>query len=154
MSTYQIELIQKAKLRKARFWTNPARVVADPPQIKPSCVVVPVDRDDLIRTMTPRRVEPIRVAADAALMHVKVDKPRWRVILEEVAAAHSLEVKDITGRSRTRPVVLARHEAAYRLHHELKLSYPRTGWLIGNRDHTSALHGARMHARRMAEAAE
>lgn len=145
------ELIQRRKLLRAKFWSNPARPVADPPQIKPSCVVAPVDREAVMAAMLPRLTAPIRVAADAAFMHVKVEKTRSRLILEEVAAKHGLQVKDITSPARTRPIVNARHEAAYRLRNEAGLSFPQIGRLIGNRDHTSALHGVRMHSARIGE---
>ncbi|MHB2169929.1 helix-turn-helix domain-containing protein [Alsobacter sp. R-9] len=147
------ELIRQRKLLKAKFWTNPPRPVADPEPIKPSCVVVPIDREAMMAAMLPRRPEPIRVAADAAFMDIKVEKTRSRLILEEVAEKHGLRVRDMQSASRLRHLVNARQEASYRLRHECGLSLPAIGRLLGGRDHTTILWAVKRHAAAIAEGA-
>lgn len=153
MTNYQIELIRQHRIRKAKFWSNPARPVADPPQIKPSCVVAPLDREEVMAAMLPRPAPP-RVAADAVLMHVTVPKLRSREILEEVAAKHGLRVDDLRSKSRLHVLVAARQEASFRLRTELGLSLPAIGRLLGGRDHTTILHAVKRHAEVLAGGGE
>lgn len=72
----------------------------------------------------------------------------WRVILSEVARKHKLTVTQIVGQQRSHPIVLARHEAMYRMAHETRMSLPQIGQRLGGRDHSTCFHGIRMHAER------
>lgn len=73
---------------------------------------------------------------------------RYVLILHDVATRHGVLVETLTGRSRTPKFVLARHEACYLLR-AAGYSWPQIGWFLGNRDHTTALHGAQQHEKRM-----
>lgn len=97
---------------------------------------------------------PIRVAENAAFMHVVVPRPRWRKVLEDVAAKHGIDVKVLVGRSK--PILLspARQEAAYRMRMECGLSYPQLGRALGGRDHSTIIHAVRRHAALLAEGGE
>lgn len=75
-------------------------------------------------------------------------------IIAEVAAAHQLSPGILIGRSRNYQVVAARHEAAFRIVMELGYSYPKTGRLLGGRDHTTILNSMKKHASSSPEAAE
>lgn len=82
--------------------------------------------------------------------------PRFAVIrdiLLSVAIEHGLTVADLKGSSHSRPAVIARHEACYRLY-KAGLSTTQIGRALGGRDHTTALHGIRRHRERMAERGE
>jgi hypothetical protein len=72
----------------------------------------------------------------------------WREIVKQVALKHGVSFMDIISPRRQMPVVLARHEAMYRLKNETPASYPRIGKWLGGRDHTTCLHGIRMHKQR------
>lgn len=72
----------------------------------------------------------------------------YRVILREVSQKHGIPVKQIVGEQRSRAIVAARHEAMYRMAHETRMSLPQIGQRLGGRDHTTCLHGIRMHAER------
>lgn len=75
-------------------------------------------------------------------------KYHWRDIVMEVAKKHKITLPEITGRQRQHKIVLARHEAFYRLKTETPLSLPEIGRKMGGRDHTSVLHGYRAHMKR------
>lgn len=78
--------------------------------------------------------------------------PPWKRILQEAAANYRVSVEDILGGRRTRPIVRARHEAAYRMHHELRMSFPAIGRRLGGKDHTTIINGVNVHEKRLAEA--
>ena len=75
--------------------------------------------------------------------------PQWKQIARQVAAKHGVSVTDLLSARRDRPVAVARHEAFYRCRHETTLSLPEIGRRFGGRDHTTVLHGVRMHEQRM-----
>ena len=70
-------------------------------------------------------------------------------ILAEVARKHGLDVAEMTGPARDWCTVHARHEASYRLRSETDLSSPAIARLLGVKDHTTVLMGARSHAARL-----
>ncbi len=75
--------------------------------------------------------------------------PTPRVVIQEVAGKHGGRVEDMIGESRVHKIVLARQEAMYEIRRRFPLySLPRIGRLFGDRDHTTALHGIKTHARR------
>lgn len=71
----------------------------------------------------------------------------WRLVAKAVADRHGIPVKDVIGKSRSRPVISARFELMYRLRVDHGLSFPAIARRL-NRDHTSVLHAVRtMHKR-------
>ena len=68
-------------------------------------------------------------------------KPSPRLILTEIAQYFGVTVNDITGKRRTRDIVLPRQVAMYLLRDELGLSFPQIGSHLGGRDHTTIMHG-------------
>ena len=70
-------------------------------------------------------------------------------VLAEIAAKHGVPIEVIWGNSRTQVASAERHEACYELRRRLPwLSWPRIASYIGGRDHTTAIHGAAIHAAR------
>lgn len=75
------------------------------------------------------------------------------LIIKETASYYGLEIDELVGPSRRRPLVQARQVSMY-LHRELtELSYPRIGEIFEGRDHTTVLHAVRkietlMHEKR------
>lgn len=69
----------------------------------------------------------------------------WKVILQQVSEKHGVAIRDICSAKRDKYITPARYEAAYRMRHEAKMSLPQIGKRLGGRDHTTALHGIRMH---------
>lgn len=93
--------------------------------------------------------DPVAPPADAAFAPGKEPKPfSTAEILRQVAWKHHYSVAELLSPIRSKGVVLARHEAMYRLRTERLLSWGRIGNLF-HRDHTTALHGYRKHLARL-----
>lgn len=72
----------------------------------------------------------------------------YQEILLEVAAAHSVSVNDILGPHRWLPIMLARHEAIYRIATTLpEMPFDRIARLFG-RDPHAIRHSLQVHASR------
>lgn len=80
---------------------------------------------------------------------VSVSAPRVRGIIAEVAQAHRLQPRDLTGHDRFAHMILARHEAIWRVRVETKISSPQIGRFFGGRDHTTILWACRRHQQRL-----
>ena len=63
-------------------------------------------------------------------------------ILEEVSRQYKVTSADLLGRSRSKTIALARQVAMYLLIYELELTPTDVGRLLGNRDHSTVIHGA------------
>ncbi len=63
-----------------------------------------------------------------------------QVILEATAEMFSFSVEELQGKSRTRPLVIARQIAMYVFRELTDLSYPAIGREFGGRDHTTVIH--------------
>jgi chromosomal replication initiation ATPase DnaA len=93
----------------------------------------------------PRIVIPAHLVEEykrsmSALQDRPSSSTKMKTIVKEVADKHNFTYDEMFVRRRKAALSAARHEAFYRLRHELKLSFPR----IGNffyMDHTSVLHG-------------
>jgi hypothetical protein len=104
---------------------------------------------------TPRR-EPAPPPRARDIIHIAVDivqplppSQAWRQIVSEVCLKHGIDWLEMASARRSRPVVLARNEAAYRLRHETTMSLPQIGRKLGGRDHTTILHSVRQHEARL-----
>jgi len=62
-------------------------------------------------------------------------------IVAEVCLKHKQFLLDIESDRRTKDVIFARQELMYRLRTETTWSLPRIGRFLGNRDHTTVIHG-------------
>jgi chromosomal replication initiator protein len=74
-----------------------------------------------------------------------------RVIIDEVAAYFRQSVEALRGKSRQRPLVLARQIAMYVMRELTDLSYPAIAREFGNRDHTTVMHAVDKVQRLMKE---
>ena len=79
--------------------------------------------------------EPIRVFA--------------RDLMREVCAKHGITQLEMKSARRTKRVCRARHEYFWLCRQRTTLSYPQIGRSCGNRDHTTVLHGERVHQARI-----
>jgi chromosomal replication initiator protein len=98
-----------------------------------------------------------RVVAHAALMQLPLTHDMAKTVLEsyrprkgdfapqhvidEVTKFYGIEASDITGRSRNKAVILPRQVCMYLSREETKASLQQIGQALGNRDHTTVLHG-------------
>ena len=67
-------------------------------------------------------------------------------IIRQVCKKHGVSRDALTGPARRKPIMAARHEAAFRIVLELGLSSPQAGRMLGGRDHTTILSSVRRHA--------
>lgn len=76
------------------------------------------------------------------------ETPYERILatIEPVVARYRLTNADIVGKSRSRPVVLARQHCFYQLR-QAGFSYPTIGHYL-DRDHSTVIHGCKEHAKR------
>lgn len=61
-------------------------------------------------------------------------------IVDEAAHLCGVKPSDVLAHIRSRNIVRARRLAAYVMRHKLKLSLPDIGRVLGQADHTSAMH--------------
>jgi chromosomal replication initiation ATPase DnaA len=74
-----------------------------------------------------------------------------REIIAEVARRHGYSTAEIKSSRRHRGAIIARQEAMWLCRRETLSSLPQIGAALGNRDHTTVLHGIRRHEERMAK---
>lgn len=81
---------------------------------------------------------PSLIPAEVAPVH----RNSAREVAEYVAALHGLSFDDLASPRRSRPYARARQVAMHAIHSLCPhMSYPAIGRLLGNRDHTTILHG-------------
>jgi hypothetical protein len=73
--------------------------------------------------------------------------PVWLTILRDVCEKHGVTRDDLNSRRKTANLLPPRQEAYYRLR-EAGYSLKRIANLMGGRDHTTVLHGAKVYAER------
>ncbi|MDQ3462612.1 MAG: chromosomal replication initiator protein DnaA [Actinomycetota bacterium] len=73
------------------------------------------------------------------------------LILEATCEMFGLTLEEITGRSRQRPLVVARQVAMYVVRELTDMSYPAIGRAFGGRDHTTVIHAVEKIAVLMGE---
>jgi hypothetical protein len=92
-------------------------------------------------------VKPARPTVAAGIAIVRIPPRQSTRIIQETAEKYQLEVTDLTGQSRKPRLVAARQEACYLLR-LAGYSYPQIGRFLGDRDHTTIVHGERKHKER------
>ena len=63
-----------------------------------------------------------------------------KTIIEAVAKFFDINIKDLTGASRKKELVVPRQIVMYLMRKEINSSYPAIGQELGGRDHTTAMH--------------
>lgn len=82
---------------------------------------------------------------------IKIDRmyvETAKAIRQAVAQKHGISLTTLDSHRRVKVLVRARQEAMYLIISQTTLSYPRVARMFGNRDHTTVLHGAEVHAQR------
>jgi chromosomal replication initiator protein len=72
-------------------------------------------------------------------------------LLQDIASYLGYSVDALRGKSRQRPLVMARQIAMYVMREQTELSYPSLARLFGGRDHTTVIHAVEKVQRMMAE---
>lgn len=73
----------------------------------------------------------------------------YRTIISEVCSKHRVTKGELLSARRQPHLVVARHEAMYRMIKETSMSLPAIGRRMGGRDHTTVLYGIRKHAAKL-----
>lgn len=81
-------------------------------------------------------------------MSYRLAPPMWRTILETVSKEHRISVRDILEDGRFREIVVARHDAMWRMR-RAGMTYAAIGRRL-NRDHATVMWGVKQHEQRMA----
>jgi len=63
-----------------------------------------------------------------------------KTIIEAAAKFFDINIKDLTGQSRKKELVVPRQIVMYLMRKEINASYPSIGQELGGRDHTTAMH--------------
>lgn len=82
------------------------------------------------------------------------DSRSMRGILADVAWRHGIAPHVLRGDVRARWAAHPRQEAMYLMYQTGRFSLPQIGIFLGNRDHTTVLHGIRAHKKRREEMAK
>ena len=76
-----------------------------------------------------------------AYLSTPFKKTTYQSILKSVADFYNISVNDIVKRSRKKEVVRPRQICMFLLREETKYSFPEIGSKLGNRDHSTIIHG-------------
>lgn len=136
-------LVPEARVRRALVRPAPRKPV-EPPKATPEAVPGP--------GLVDRYGWPLYVPAvfyDAYYDVHELPRKTLRQIIREVCVKHGVSELDLQSYRRDAPVVRARHEAFFRARYETKFSLAEIGRRIGNRDHTTVIHGIWAHRQRM-----
>jgi hypothetical protein len=107
------------------------------------------ERAEAVEHVWPELPPPPEPLEETRLPAVILSAPAWKLIVQEVCAKHGLTLPVILGARRSKQIVLARHEAFYRLSTETTMSLPQIGYRMGGKDHSTVIHGIRQHEARM-----
>jgi len=92
-----------------------------------------------------------RIADRVGAGEVFVPRLTIREIAQQVSDASGFSLAEICSASRHSNLVVARQFVFWRARHETLLSFPQIGRAIGDRDHTTAIHGYHKIAAMMRE---
>jgi chromosomal replication initiation ATPase DnaA len=71
-----------------------------------------------------------------------------RKIAHDTALDYGLTFEEMISLRRDRHIVRARHHAMWKMKKNTDRSLPQIGRILGDRDHTTVLHGVRAHEKR------
>lgn len=80
---------------------------------------------------------------------LSIPRNKGMQIIREVCIKYNISLEDLISERRHKAIVQPRQEAMYRLCTETDWSLPRIGRALGNRDHTTVLHGRRAFQKRL-----
>jgi len=89
--------------------------------------------------LTPELVKALLGQVNNMIVPQKLVKPKE--VLSTIANFFNLRLSEITGPQRNKKIVLPRQITMYLLRNDLKMSFMDIGRLLGDRDHTTVMHG-------------
>lgn len=101
-----------------------------------------LDRLASLASLKGQRLDSQLVEGETGIKAKKQEKHlRPQEVISLVARLHEYKNKDLLGTSRKAELVRARHIAFYVLRKEMGLTLERVAEMMGNRDHTTIMHG-------------
>ncbi|KKK99280.1 hypothetical protein LCGC14_2634340, partial [marine sediment metagenome] len=94
-------------------------------------------------TRSPITISGATLAVDALTPPNPTSTPSPETIIEGVASYFTVPLASLSGPSRAKPIAEARHVAMYLLREDAQLPLKQIGRLLGNRDHSTVIHGCR-----------
>jgi chromosomal replication initiator protein len=88
-------------------------------------------------------IQVARDALNALTPHTTPSPPTPEAIIERVARYFNTSPQALTGPSRVKQIAEARHMAMYLLREDAQLPLKAIGRALGNRDHSTVIHGCR-----------
>lgn len=151
---------QEYRARRERLGIVSPKTVISRSTIKPSAVAALPAPENMPEPKAPQKRKANPKPRD--FLYVTERKPLnaamrlqiTRDILQTTSFKHGVTEEEILGRRQSQDVVRARHECFYRLSKEIGYSLPKIGMIMGDRDHTTVLHGIRKHEARLRDAQE
>ncbi len=96
-------------------------------------------RTEIAQVELDRTLSGLTSGAVNVNLNVKYQNPES--IIQAVARVLGILKEDILGKSRLQDVALARQVCMWFMKHELNLSYPSIGKVLGGKDHSTIMHG-------------
>jgi hypothetical protein len=154
----QAELVRRHQAVRERLFNTPSpperprRFIPVRPQPHRPDYVPPAPTSPVILTPpeeTAQRVRDVLELASKDRDPALPEPGHWREIIFQICAKHGMTMAELCSDQRSKRIVLARHEAMYRMSKETTLSTPQIAKRLGKGDHTTVLHGIKQHKRRM-----
>lgn len=98
-------------------------------------------------TRSPIDERTTTLALSALAAHAPSALPSPQATIDAVAGYFNLQPQLLAGPSRAKPIAEARHIVMYLLREDVQLSLKEIGHLLGNRDHSTVIHGCRKISR-------
>lgn len=105
--------------------------------------------EDAKRVVAEKEAQIDKLCAEIEAMEQPVGPFAGRRIAISVAKAHGIKFREMISSRRTRNLAWARQHAMWEMKRHTKLSLPQIGLILGDRDHTTVLHGIRAHQKRI-----
>lgn len=142
-----LSFLENYKAIRQRLYPKAPAVVAMPQKVEEKPVEEPIQQvvEEIEREVFEH--EPTQTSYDFSQTSVS----RARTIIKEVAREMNVSVLDIISQRRSKEFVEARQYIMWRLRNETSWSFPRIGKFLGNRDHTTVMHGVRRWEEKLKE---
>jgi len=85
-------------------------------------------------------IDTTKTILNGIISNFQTNKTSPKTIIDAVSKFYDVSLKDLTGKSRKKELVMPRQIVMYLMREEINSSYPTIGTELGGRDHTTAMH--------------
>ena len=85
-------------------------------------------------------IDTTKTILNGIISNFQTNKTSPKTIIDAVSRFYDVSLKDLTGKSRKKELVMPRQIVMYLMREEINSSYPTIGTELGGRDHTTAMH--------------